>query len=93
MVMTHVEGKNHGNLVLYTLSTCVWCKMMKGFLAKMEVGYDYVDVDTLGDEEKTKTIDELKYWNPKCSFPSLVINNKNCVIGFNEDVVRKALEL
>lgn len=93
MVMTHVEGKDRGNLVLYTLSTCVWCRMMKNFLAKMEVGYDYVDVDTLREEEKAKTIDELKYWNPKCSFPSLVVNNKNCVIGFNEDVVRKALEL
>ena len=93
MVMTRVEGKDRGNLVLYTLSTCVWCRMMKNFLAKIEVGYDYVDVDTLGEEEKAKTIDELKYWNPKCSFPSLVVNNKNCVIGFNEDVVRKALEL
>ena len=93
MVMTHVEGKDRGNLVLYTLSTCVWCRMMKNFLAKMEVGYDYVDVDTLREEEKAKTIDELKYWNPKCSFPSLVVNNKNCVIGFNEDAVRKALEL
>lgn len=93
MVMTHVEGKDRGNLVLYTLSTCVWCRMMKNFLAKMEVGYDYVDVDTLREEEKAKTIDELKYWNPKCSFPSLVVNNKNCVVGFNEDTVRKALEL
>lgn len=93
MAMTHVEGKDGGKLVLYTLSTCVWCRMMKNFLAKMEVGYDYVDVDTLDGEERAKMIDELKYWNPKCSFPSLVIDGRNCVIGFNEDTVRKALGL
>lgn len=93
MAMTHVDGKDKGSLVLYTLSTCVWCKMMKSFLAKMDVGYDYVDVDTLEDEEKARVIDDLKRWNPKCSFPSLVVNGETCIIGFNEDTARKALEL
>jgi len=93
MAMAHVDGKNRGNLVLYALSTCVWCRMMKNFLAKMEIGYDYIDVDTLEDEEKAKAIDELKHWNPKCSFPSLVVNGETCVIGFNEDTVTKALGL
>ena len=93
MAMIRVEGKDHGNLVLYTLSTCVWCRMMKNFLAKMEIGYDYVDVDTLGDEEKTRTMDEVRRWNPQCSFPSLVVNGEQCVVGFSEDSVKKALRL
>ncbi|MDD3845652.1 MAG: glutaredoxin family protein [Syntrophorhabdaceae bacterium] len=93
MAMTHVDGKDKGSLVLYTLSTCVWCRMMKSFLAKMDVGYDYVDVDTLEDEEKARVIDDLKRWNPKCSFPSLVVNGETCIIGFNEDTARKALGL
>ncbi|NLT21447.1 MAG: glutaredoxin family protein [Syntrophorhabdus sp.] len=93
MGMTRVEGKDKGSLALYALSTCVWCKMMKGFLAKMGIGYDYVDVDTLADEEKAQTIAELKRWNPKCSFPSLVVNGEKCVIGFNEDTLRQALNL
>ena len=93
MAMTRVDGKNKANLVLYTLSTCVWCRMMKSFLAKMDVGYDYVDIDTLEEEEKTKTLDEVKHWNPKCSFPSLVVNGEKCIIGFNEDALRTALKL
>jgi glutaredoxin len=52
MGMTRVEGKDKGSLALYALSTCVWCKMMKGFPRQiMGIGYDYVDVDTLADEE------------------------------------------
>ncbi len=93
MGMTHVDGKNKGALVLYALSTCVWCRMMKGFLAKMGIGYDYIDVDTLEGEEKARTVEELKHWNPKCSFPSLVVNGEKCVIGFNENTLREALNL
>jgi glutaredoxin len=93
MGMTHVDGKDKGALALYALSTCVWCRMMKGFLAKMEIGYDYVDVDTLADEEKARTIEELKHWNPKCSFPSLVVNGEKCVVGFNEETLKEALDL
>ncbi len=93
MAVNHVDGKDHGNLILYTLSTCIWCKMMKNFLAKAGIGYDYIDVDTLGDEDKARALTDLKYWNPKCSFPSLVVNNEKCVIGFNEDNVKEELKL
>lgn len=93
MTMNHVDGKDHGSLVLYTLSTCIWCRMMKDFLAKTGIGYDYVDVDILGDEDKAKALNDLRYWNPKCSFPSLVVNGEKCVIGFNENNVKEALKL
>lgn len=93
MTMNHVDGKDRGNLVLYALSTCVWCRMMKNFLGKAGIGYDYVDVDTLGDEDKARALGDLKYWNPKCSFPSLVVNGEKCIIGFNEDNVKEALKL
>jgi len=29
MAMTHVDGKNKGKIMLYALSTCVWCKKTK----------------------------------------------------------------
>lgn len=93
MTMNHVDGKDHGNLVLYALSTCAWCRMMKNFLGKTGIGYDYVDVDTLGDEDRARALGDLKYWNPKCSFPSLVVNGEKCIIGFNESNVKEALKL
>ncbi|MCX7039766.1 MAG: glutaredoxin family protein, partial [Spirochaetes bacterium] len=32
---------------MYTLSTCMWCRMAKNLLRDLGVGYEYVDVDLL----------------------------------------------
>ena len=89
MVVEHVPGRNAGQVMLYALSTCVWCKKTKQLLADLGVEYDYEYVDLLQDKEKGKAMETVKKWNPACTFPTLVINDK-CVVGFDED---KILEL
>ena len=49
-------------------------------------------MDQLQGEEKEKTLEELKRWNPKCSFPSLVVNGEKRVIGYKEDEVKAAVD-
>ena len=93
MTKQHVNGKDKGNVELYALSTCVWCKMTKSLLEKMDVGFDYVYVDQLQGEEKERTLDELKRWNPRCSFPSLVVNGEKCIIGYKEDEIKAAVDV
>lgn len=93
MNMKHVDGEKKSDLVLYALSTCVWCKKTKAFLSDLRVGYDYVNVDELAGQEREQTIAELQRWNPKCSFPSLVINSDTCVVGYDEGKIREALGL
>lgn len=93
MGIKHVDGDNKANLILYTLSTCIWCKRTKLFLQQQGIGYDYIDVDSLDGDEKEKTLEEIKRWNPRCSFPSLVINGEKCVVGFDEDKIREAVGL
>ena len=92
MNVVHVEGKNAGKIILYTLSTCAWCKKTKEFLMKLGVSYDYVDADLLAGNEKNYFRKEVEKWNPRCSFPTLVINNQRCIVGFNKDEIREALE-
>jgi len=91
-VKQHINGKDKGRVELYALSTCVWCKMTKALLEKMDVGFDYVYVDQIQGEEREKVMEEVKRWNPKCSFPSLVIRGDTCVIGYKEDEIRAAVE-
>ena len=93
MMMEHVDGENKANLILYALSTCVWCKKTKAFLSDLHVGYDYVYVDELAGEERDQALAELQRWNPKCSFPSLVVNSDRCVVGYDEKKIRGALGL
>ena len=88
----YVEGENKGKIMLYALSTCGWCRKTKELLNELGVKYEYIYVDLLGDEDKDIAMDEVKKWNPRCSFPTIVINDK-CIVGFKEDEIREALGL
>lgn len=91
MGMAYVAGKNKGSVILYALSTCVWCRKTKQLLDELGVEYHYVDVDLLQGEEKTKTTEEVKKLNPRCSFPTLSINAQ-CIVGFDQKKIEEALK-
>ena len=86
-----VEGTDKGHVLLLGLSTCIWCKKAKEFLESNNVQFEYVFVDLLESEEKDKVKETLKKWNPACSYPTLVLNNSSCVIGFDEEKIKLEL--
>jgi glutaredoxin-like protein NrdH len=92
MTLVHVPGKKSGHVTLYALSTCGWCQKTKRLLDDLGVEYYYEYVDHLQGNEREKAIQEVTTWNPICSFPTLVINNEKCIIGYKEDEIREALE-
>jgi len=87
-----VKGKNKGKVLLYALSTCGWCRKTKELLEELGVEYSYIYVDLLEGKEKDDIVDEIRKWNPRCSFPTLVINDKKVITGFKEDEILKELE-
>ena len=89
--MRQVTGKKKGDVLLYALSTCGWCRKTKDLLGDLGVEYRYIDVDLLDSEAKSEAIKEITKWNPSCSFPTLVINNDECIVGYQADKVREAL--
>lgn len=93
MDIKHVEGKNKGNVFLYALSTCGWCKKTKVFLNEQGVEYSYVDVDLVPAAEKDQVIRDVMKWNPACSFPTIVVDNTTCIIGFQPDKLKEVLGL
>ncbi len=88
--MKQQKGENKGQVTLYALSTCAWCKKTKELLDELQVKYDCVYVDNLSGQDRSNTIEEIKLWNPRCSFPTLVISNQ-CIVGFEEQKIREAL--
>jgi glutaredoxin-like protein NrdH len=90
MTMMHVKGENKGKIILYALSTCVWCKKTKELLTELGVEFYYVYVDLLEGSEQSTVLDEMKRYNPVCSFPTLVIDDKTCIIGYREEKIREA---
>ena len=91
MNFEHVDGKDKGKVTLYALSTCGWCKKTKELLLGLGVGFNYIYVDLLKGDDRSKMIDEVIHYNPSCSFPTLVIGDK-CIVGFHEKEIREALE-
>lgn len=78
------------NIFLYALSTCVHCKNTKKFLEEENLDYDFVDVDKLSGDEREKTIEEVKRFNPRCSFPTIVIDNEKVIVGLNKEEILEA---
>ena len=93
MQIKHIPGTNYGKVILYTLSTCPWCKKTKQFLIDKGVEYDYIDVDLLIGQEKENTIKMIEKWNPNCSFPTIVVNENEYIVGYDEDEISRVLKL
>ena len=92
MKFEHVDGEDKGKVVLYALSTCGWCRKTKELLTDLGVAFDYVFVDYLEGDDRDDAMENVQKWNPRCSFPTLIINDKNCIVGFKDGKIKKALK-
>jgi len=92
MEWIHNEGKNKGKVILYALSTCVWCNKTKELLKDLGIEFSYLYVDKLSKKDFEKVLEDVKHWNPACSFPIIVINDKKCIVGFKENDIREAFK-
>jgi glutaredoxin len=75
---------------MYTLSTCSHCKATKKFMDKCKVEYEFTDVDKTFGEERAAILEDVKKWNPDCSFPTIIIGDK-VIVGFKENEIKEAL--
>ena len=89
MALQHVAGKNKGKIVLYALSTCPWCRKTKKLLEDLGVEYSFGDVDLMDDAEKNEAIKVVQKWNPGASFPTMIIDDDKCIIGFQESKIKE----
>lgn len=92
MTYQRVEGRERGKIVLYGLSTCMWCRLTKELLQGLGVAYCYVDVDLLDAPEKEQARREVRRWNPAGSYPTIVIDDHDAVAGYDEAEIRKKVK-
>ena len=94
MNISKVAGKNNKHkVIVYALSTCVWCKMTKQFLKDNGVEYEYVDVDLCSEEDKQKIRKEIQSKGGSLNYPATIIDDKTVVTGFRKDLLKEALKL
>ena len=77
---------------VYSLSTCSHCKSVKKLMDDCTVKYEFVDVDLLKGEERKAILEDVKKFNPRCSFPTVIIGDK-VIVGYKEEKIKEALGL
>ena len=75
---------------VFSLSTCSHCKATKKYLSDCTIKYEFVDVDLLKGDERKAIIEDVKKFNPRCSFPTIIIGDK-VIVGFKEKEFQEAL--
>ena len=89
-----VAGTNSEHEVrFYGISTCVWCKKTRQWLEDHDVAFEFTYIDLISGEEKDAVLAIVQEWNPRQSFPTIVIDGASCVVGFRPDEIKEALGL
>ena len=91
MTVVHMPGKKSRHIMLYALSTCGWCRKTKELLDNLGVEYNYEYVDKLQGDEREEAVRKVTRWNPRASFPTLVVDNEKCIVGYQEHEIKEAL--
>jgi len=94
MQFSKVSGKrNNHKVVLYALSTCVWCKMTKQFLKDNDVEFEYVYVDLCEEEDKKEIRKHIQSKGGSLSYPTTIVDENVLITGFRKDQLKEALEI
>ena len=71
-------------VMVYALSTCPYCKMTKKFMDENDIPYEHTDVDLLEGDERETVVATVKELSGGTSFPVIVFDDGEVVVGFNK---------
>jgi glutaredoxin-like protein NrdH len=90
----HVVGVHHEHAVLlYALSTCIWCKKTRQLLEDEGITFDFVYVDLVEAEERREIREYIRNLSSSTSFPAIIIDQKDCIIGYKPEEIKRRLGL
>jgi glutaredoxin len=83
--------RNEHKVILFALSTCAWCKLVKQFLKDNEIEYSYIDIDLSQEEEKEEIRQMIRDKGGPLSFPTTIVDDNILITGFKKDKIKEAL--
>jgi len=86
------EIMSQPEIKVFSLSTCSHCKSTKKLLSECTVKYEFIEVDMLEGDERKAILEDIKKFNPRCSFPTIIIGDK-VIVGYKEKDIKEALGL
>ncbi len=90
----HVDGEhNTHKVLLYALSTCIWCRKTRQLLEDEGVTFDFVYVDLVEAEEREQAREHIRKFSDRTSFPATIVDEEDCIIGYKPDMIKERLGL
>ncbi|MHB8781629.1 MAG: glutaredoxin family protein [Candidatus Geothermincolia bacterium] len=86
------HAKEDHKVVFFGLSTCGWCRKARTYLDENEISYELCYVDELEGEVRAKALEEVAKHNPRRTFPTIIVDEKEVLIGFNADEYEEKLK-
>jgi len=77
-------------ITLYSLTTCGFCQAIKKMLDDLNISFRCIQADELSEEDRSRVISELRKVNPKCSFPTVVIDDE-VVVGYKVQEIKEII--
>ncbi len=88
----HIEGRhNQHKVLLYALSTCIWCRKTRQLLEDEGVEFDYVYVDLVDPAERDAVRAHIREFTDRTSFPAVIFDDEDCIVGFKPDAIKERL--
>jgi ferredoxin-thioredoxin reductase catalytic subunit/glutaredoxin len=77
-------------IIVYALSTCMHCKKTLELLAQTGVHFERVYVDALKGEKRADVLARVREYNPRISFPTVVVDGgARVIVGFRPEALRE----
>lgn len=90
----HIDGAHDNHKVLlYALSTCIWCRKTRQLLEDEGVTFDYVYVDLVDSDEREAARTHIRQFSDRTSFPAIIFDDNDCIIGYKPDAIKERLGL
>ncbi|RPH39869.1 MAG: glutaredoxin family protein [Desulfobulbaceae bacterium] len=82
----------YSKIMLYSITTCVYCQSIKRILETFGLPYESADVDLLSGEARRALLVDLRQVNGRCTFPTLTVDDK-VIVGYKLPEIMDALGL
>jgi len=57
------------------------------------VAFDYIYVDLVPAQEREEVVTQVRRWNPRASYPTIVVDDSKCIVGYRPEEIKEVLRL
>lgn len=90
LALSQTPGED-GLPFMFALTTCRHCKKTKEYLDTNDAKYHLLYVDEFNGKDRSDLMDKVRSYNPRGSFPTIILPGGKVVVGFREQLLREAL--